>query len=94
MREISITVYSDEDRQTKETEEEITEGEIEHQNGCAVPQVLKLLLVSVSEENGFKNTKSLRGTVATKAPLRVQFLPALGGGGGKGVKPKLLLRLY
>ena len=32
-----------------------------------------------------------RGTVTTKAPLRVQFSPALGGGGGKGLKPKLLL---
>ena len=63
MREISIIVNSDEDRQTKETEEEITEGEIEHQNGCAGPQMLKLLLVSVSEENGFKNTKSLIDTL-------------------------------
>ena len=34
----------------------------------------------------------LRGTVKSKAPLRVQFSPALGeGGGGKGLKPKLLL---
>ena len=34
----------------------------------------------------------LRGTFKSKAPLRVQFSPALGGGGGgKGLKPKLLL---
>ena len=65
MREISIIVNNDEDRQTKETEEEITEGEIEHQNGCAVPQMLKLLLVSVSEENVFKNTKSRLDTLVS-----------------------------
>ena len=65
MREISIIVNSDEDRKTKETEEEITEGEIEHQNGCAVPQMLKLLLVSVSEENVFKNTKSRLDTLVS-----------------------------
>ena len=65
MREISIIVNSDEDRKTKETEEEITEGEIEHQNGCAVPQMLKLLLVTVSGENVFKNTKSLIDTLAS-----------------------------
>ena len=39
-------------------------------------------------------SRILRGTVVTKAPLRVRFSPALGGGGGKGVKPKLLLWLY
>ena len=34
----------------------------------------------------------LRGTFKSKAPLRVQFSPALVGvGGGKGLKPKLLL---
>ena len=65
MREISIIVNSDEDRQTKETEEEISEGEIEHQNGCAVPQMLKLLLVTVSGENVFKNTKNLIDTLAS-----------------------------
>ena len=41
--------------------------------------------------NGIKGLMFFRGTFKSKAPLRVQFLPALGG--GKGVKPKLLLQL-
>ena len=37
-------------------------------------------------------SEQVRGTFKSKAPLRVQFSPALGGGGGgKGLKPKLLL---
>ena len=41
---------------------------------------------------GSINNTIIRGTVRSKAPLRVQFSPALGGiGGGKGLKPKLLL---
>ena len=76
MREISIIVNSDEDRKTKETEEEITEGEIEHQNGCAVPQMLKLLLVTVSGENVFKNTKSLIDTLASLRRA-IKFQPPL-----------------
>ena len=36
--------------------------------------------------------EGLRGTFKSKAPLSVQFSPALGrGGGGKGLKSKLLL---
>ena len=51
-------------------------------------------MVYVSEDyNSMKQAViRLRGTVKSKAPLRVQFLLALGeGGGGKGLKPKLLL---
>ena len=37
-------------------------------------------------------SQQIRGTFKSKATLRVQFSPALGvGGGGKGLKPKLLL---
>ena len=42
-------------------------------------------------EQWTENMFVLRGTFKSKAPLRVQFLPALGEGGGKGLKPKLLL---
>ena len=48
------------------------------------------LSVTVGKTKIFRNL--LRGTFKSKAPLRVQFSPALGeGGGGKGLKPKLLL---
>ena len=46
------------------------------------------ILVTIIETITITN---IRGTVTTKAPLRVQFSPALGGGGGKGLKLKLLL---
>ena len=36
----------------------------------------------------------LRGTVVTKAPLRVQFSPALGGRGWERVKAEASPRLY
>ena len=36
----------------------------------------------------------VRGTVVTKAPLRVQFLPALGGRGWERVKAEASPRLY
>ena len=55
----------------------------------------RLLLNNIQEINDkiYHNSIKtvLRVTVTTKAPLRVQFSPALGGGGGKGLKPKLLL---
>ena len=44
------------------------------------------------EYYSIKSNIRIRGTVKSKAPLRVQFSPALGErGGGKGLKPKLLL---
>ena len=36
----------------------------------------------------YRKNNNFRGTFKSKAPLRVQFLPAYGG---KGLKPKLLL---
>ena len=48
-------------------------------------------LVFVLCESASSN-QTVRGTFKSKAPLRVQFSPALGGGGGgKGLKRKLLL---
>ena len=41
---------------------------------------------------GIVQSQTLRQAFKSKAPLRVQFSPTfLGGGGGKGLKPKLLL---
>ena len=52
--------------------------------------------ITMHSEVGVKqvNTLTLRGTFKSKAPLRVQFSPALGGRGWERVKAEASPRLY